>query len=138
MSVSDPFLLIRFPDSCVFDPGTVFDILEPYTNFSIQYNSGEREAERASMCAENTRERVLRTVEQHLLDGPGPACVLYGPAGAGKSTIAHTIAKRFDDSNCLAFSCFFSRRNPGRNDLRKFFPSFAYQLAHACMPSGNR
>jgi hypothetical protein len=55
---------------------------------------------------------------------------LHGPAGSGKSTIAHTIAKWCDESHprSLAFSYFFSRRNPDRNDLKKFIPTFAHQL----------
>jgi hypothetical protein len=80
------------------------------------------------MCAKETRQRVLATIIEKLRNGP-PVCRLYGPAGAGKTTIAHTISKLFDDEELLAFSCFFSRRSPGRNNIRKFLPSFAYQLA---------
>jgi hypothetical protein len=44
--------------------------------------------------------------------------------------VAHTIAEERDMlGKNLAFSHFFSRRNQNRNDMTKFFPTFAYQLA---------
>jgi hypothetical protein len=58
-----------------------------------------------------------------------PICWLYGPAGSGKSTIAHTIAKQCADQQKLAFSFFFSRARLERNNAAKFFLTFAYQLA---------
>jgi hypothetical protein len=62
-------------------------------------------------------------------------CWLVGPAGSGKSTIAHTIAQQYDKEengqNSLAFSFFFSRRHQDRSDATKLFPTFAYQLARA-------
>jgi hypothetical protein len=58
-----------------------------------------------------------------------PACWLRGPAGAGKSTIAQTIAQRYDKRHQLAFSFFFSRRNVDRSDATRFFLTFAYQMA---------
>ncbi|KAF8227391.1 hypothetical protein L208DRAFT_1029019, partial [Tricholoma matsutake] len=60
-----------------------------------------------------------------------PVCWLEGPAGSGKSTIAHTIAKQCDGDNRLAFSFFFSRGKHNRSDTTKFVPSFACQLAES-------
>jgi hypothetical protein len=62
-------------------------------------------------------------------------CWLVGSAGSGKSTVAHTIAQRYDKKengqNSLAFSFFFSRRHRDRSDATKLFSTFAYQLARA-------
>ncbi|KAF8226403.1 hypothetical protein L208DRAFT_1093098, partial [Tricholoma matsutake] len=81
-------------------------------------------------CQEGTRKSVLRKISAWCGGNTGyPVCWLKGPAGSGKSTIAHTIAKQCDDDNRLVFSFFFSRGKPDRSDTTKFVPSFAYQLA---------
>src|SRR6201996_5458939 len=115
---------------------SVLSILEPYVNHNASYNSAEREAEEATICHPGTRTRVLNQI-QSWVRGDGPSTMwLYGPAGAGKSTIAYTIAEQCDKQSprSLAFSYFFSRRNTNRNDLTKFIPSFSHQLVSA-MPS---
>ncbi|THU83847.1 hypothetical protein K435DRAFT_843876 [Dendrothele bispora CBS 962.96] len=53
---------------------------------------------------------------------------LYGPAGAGKSAIAQTLAESFKDSH-LAASFFFSRSSSKRNNPRTLFTTVAYCLA---------
>ncbi|KIM80243.1 hypothetical protein PILCRDRAFT_9786 [Piloderma croceum F 1598] len=115
---------------------SLFDMLQGHVNLTVAYNSSEREDERLSVCKEDTRKAVLGAIENwaQIKDGP-PVCWLYGPAGAGKSTIAHTIAQRYDKRKELAFSYFFSRRNRGRDDMTKFVPTLSYQLAHVLPPS---
>ena len=54
---------------------------------------------------------------------------LYGPAGAGKSAIAHDIARRCDLEMLLLASFFFSRSDPARNNARSFIATIAYQIA---------
>ncbi|KAF8226432.1 hypothetical protein L208DRAFT_1407070 [Tricholoma matsutake] len=121
---------------------SIFDILKEHTALNAAYNSRERESEHASICQEGTRESVLRTISAWCGGNIGyPVCWLEGPAGSGKSTIAHTIAKQCDDDNRLAFSFFFSRGKHDRSDATKFVPSFAYQLAKsipAIQPSVRR
>jgi len=53
----------------------------------------------------------------------------YGPAGAGKSAIAHNIAKRCDLENLLLASFFFSRSDSTRNNSRSLITTLAYQIA---------
>ncbi|KAF8799377.1 hypothetical protein BYT27DRAFT_6862444 [Phlegmacium glaucopus] len=53
---------------------------------------------------------------------------LYGPAGAGKSAIAQTIAELCHKAGLLAASFFFSRTASGRNDATLLIPTLAYQL----------
>jgi len=111
-------------------PGSLFDILTPYTAFNAAYNSGERESEHASTCLEDTRKDVINKISAWVEGNHNPpVCWLEGPAGSGKSTIAHTIAEQCANKQQLAFTFFFSRGKLGRSDTSKFFPTFAYQLA---------
>jgi hypothetical protein len=130
---------VRNPLPC-FEPlipslGSVFDLLKSHTNGNVAYNSLERKMEHVSICKEGTRERVLDEIIQWAEETQcSQICWLHGHAGTGKSTIAQTIAERYDEQNKLAFSYFFSRRNPDHNDMSKFIPTFACQLA-SVLPS---
>src|SRR5436190_22650210 len=105
-------------------------MLENHITPNAAYNSYERESEGASLCKEGTRVAVMgKVIEWARGDDGHPVCWLHGPAGSGKSTIAHTLAQQYDKRYGLAFSFFFSRRNIDRSDATKFFPTFAYQLA---------
>jgi hypothetical protein len=53
---------------------------------------------------------------------------LYGPAGAGKSAIAQTIAELLEEAGLLAAAFFFSRNAPGRNDKTPLVATLVYQL----------
>jgi NACHT domain len=113
---------------------SLFNTLEPYINKNAAYDSREREDEQASICKEHTREKVLIAITAWAERRNGhPVCWLVGPAGSGKSTIAHTIAKRYDrvENGCnrLAFSFFFSRRNRDRSDATRLFLTLAYRVA---------
>jgi hypothetical protein len=139
--VNAPIRLFSFPSLDLIltsprpFPATLFERLENQITQNAAYNSYERESEGASICAENTRVAVLDNVIAWAQgENSRPVCWLYGPAGSGKSTIAHTLAQRYDEQERLAFSFFFSRRNLYRNDATKFVLTFAYQLA-AALPS---
>ena len=54
---------------------------------------------------------------------------LYGPAGAGKSSIAQSIAELCSEVGILDASFFFSRTAAGRNDDRLLIPTLTYQLS---------
>ncbi|KIJ48100.1 hypothetical protein M422DRAFT_28571, partial [Sphaerobolus stellatus SS14] len=116
------------------DARYVLNKLEPYINNNASYNSYEREQEGASICQPGTRERILTKIKEWIAEEGPPVLWLYGPAGAGKSTIAQTIAEQCHDRKNLAFSYFFSRRNANRNDLTKFIPTFIYELVRT-LPS---
>jgi archaellum biogenesis ATPase FlaH len=58
-------------------------------------------------------------------------CWLHGPAGTGKSTIAHTVAERCEESGQLAGTFFFSRKKGDREDINKLVPTLAYQIAES-------
>ena len=59
---------------------------------------------------------------------------LYGPAGAGKSAIAQSIAELCHDANILAASFFFSRTAVGRNNDSCPIPTLVYQLCPSMPP----
>ena len=110
--------------------GSVFDILKEHNADNAAYNSRERELEHAFTCQEGTRRDVIAKISawSKVENGP-PICWLRGPAGSGKSTVAHTIAAQCDHNQRLAFSFFFSRGKLDRSETTKFIPTFAYQLA---------
>jgi hypothetical protein len=123
------------PHSRYLSLATLFELLKDYINQNVAYNSAERQSERASICADDTRKNVTTAIKEWASSHDDRlVCWLHGPAGSGKSTIAQTIAQEYDKSKMLGFSYFFSRRNPDRNDLKRFFPTFAFQLASA-LPS---
>lgn len=54
---------------------------------------------------------------------------LLGPAGAGKSAIAQTLAELCNSSKILLASFFFFRTDPARNHSRSLIATLAYQPA---------
>jgi hypothetical protein len=122
-------LISSNPADLIVAKATVFDLLEPYFVRDALYNSGKREEEKAAMCQEGTRIRILQEIRQWA-DGAGhPVCWLSGPAGTGKTTIAHTIAEEYNRNGRLAATFFFWRKTGDRDDIRKLIPTLAYQMA---------
>jgi hypothetical protein len=54
---------------------------------------------------------------------------LYGPAGAGKSAIAQTIAEKLYAMKLLLASFFFSRTDARRNHEKSFIATITYEMA---------
>jgi cytidylate kinase len=54
---------------------------------------------------------------------------LLGPAGAGKSAIAQTLAEMCSSLKILLASFFFFRADPARNHPRSLIATIAYQVA---------
>jgi len=53
----------------------------------------------------------------------------YGPAGAGKSAIAHKIAERCELEKLLLACFFFSRSDPARSNSKSLIATISYQIA---------
>ena len=122
---------------------SVLDALKPYTIFGVEYNSQERQDQQATVCQPGTRERVISQImewAENRDDRSRPICWLHGPAGTGKSSIAHTIAETFSEKHWLVLNFFFSHVNrPDRTSLSKFFTTIAYQLAASeALPSAQQ
>ena len=95
------------------------------------HNSAERYD--PPKCHPKTRETVLKEIMDWVygLEGLDRRCYfmwLYGPAGAGKSAIAQTIAELCYELKLLAASFFFSRTATGRSDDSRLIATLTYQL----------
>ena len=85
-------------------------------------------------CHPRTREKVLKIISDWIDDSYPRRRIMWlnGPAGAGKSAIAQTIAERYKESR-LAASFFFLRNTPDRGVASRLFLTLAWQLA-TCIP----
>ena len=81
-------------------------------------------------CHPHTRKVVLKEITDWAKDVNKVALFLwlYGPAGAGKSAIAQTIAELLEKAGLLAAAFFFSRNAVGRNDKASLVATLVYQL----------
>lgn len=107
------------------------DILRHVASVGAGHDSAERYP--PPKCHPKTREDVLGMILDWINDGNRscPVFWLFGPAGAGKSAIAQTIAERCSLDGRLGASFFFSRGKFGRDSGIHVFPTIAYQLAEA-------
>lgn len=83
-------------------------------------------------CFPRTREAVQNVIMNWVGDSNNPALFLWlhGPAGSGKSSIAHTIAKICEEGDFLGGTFFFSGQAAGLEDGRaNIVATIAYQLA---------
>ena len=113
-------------------PGTrkLLEVIAP----GAFHNSAERYD--PPKCHPNTRKAILKMIMDWVqgLEDSEKRCFflwLYGPAGAGKSAIAQTIAELCSESKLLAASFFFSRTATGRNDHSRLISTLAYQLCQS-------
>jgi len=90
------------------------------------YLCGDRQG-----CMKGTRRDVLSQLESWLTLEEGQRVFwLNGLAGTGKSTIAQTFGEMSFADGKLGASFFCSRDFEDRRNLRKIFPTLAFQLAH--------
>jgi len=86
-------------------------------------------------CYPHTREAILKNIMAWVEKCPENMALfflwVYGPAGAGKSAIAQTIAEWCVKANVLAASFFFSRTAAGRNDNSRLVTTLAWQLIYS-------
>ncbi|ESK82730.1 nwd2 [Moniliophthora roreri MCA 2997] len=81
-------------------------------------------------CHPGTRRGVLNVLNQwiHSPSLEDRVFWLYGPAGAGKSALAQTIAETGQQASYLVSSFFFSRSDTRRNTAQSLFLTIAYEL----------
>ncbi|KAK4219874.1 WD40-repeat-containing domain protein [Rhypophila decipiens] len=93
-------------------------------HFNSVHNQHEQE------CLANTRVDLLRDIEQWIDNGPPEQSILWlsGIAGTGKSTIARTIARTYNDRGSLGASFFFSRGGGDLSNASKLVTTLARQL----------
>ena len=102
--------------------------LKPHIAPGAFHNSDERYD--PPKCHPHTRRAVLKKITDWVKDANKVALFLwlYGPAGAGKSAIAQTIAELLEQAELLAAAFFFSRNSAGRNNKTPLVATLVYQL----------
>ena len=96
------------------------------------YHSEKRQLEHAVTCQPETQTYVLGAIRawaNSSTTNASQVCWLSGPAGTGKTTVAHTIAAEYDRKSRLAASFFFWRKTGDRDDINKLVATLAYQIA---------
>ncbi|KAF9464060.1 hypothetical protein BDZ94DRAFT_1308314 [Collybia nuda] len=109
---------------------TVLNILKNHVAAGALHNSGERFD--SPKCHPGTRIAVLKKIGDWYRnkEASTPHVMwLYGAAGAGKSSIAQSMAEECHKLHTLAASFFFSRTAPGRNNSNRLMATIAYQVA---------
>lgn len=106
------------------------EILYKYVAPNAIFNSGGRVD--IAKCHPGTRTDVLRLIEEWMLrpfdDSPDKIFWLSGPAGAGKTSIVHTIAERCQERELPLTNFFFFRTDSSRCDTSSFVPTLLYQI----------
>ncbi|KAJ7074595.1 hypothetical protein C8F01DRAFT_30580 [Mycena amicta] len=107
-------------------------MLRHYINGDSLFNSEQRYP--PPKCHPQTRVAVQDAIQSWAMSDSeeGPNVLwLSGPAGAGKSAIAQTMAERWSapGQGDLAAAFFFARWRNGGGDGAKLFPTLAYQFA---------
>ena len=88
--------------------------------------------DKQKLCLEGTREELLKEISDWIINVKDTSRIfwLHGPAGTGKSSIAHTIAHRFWQFERLG-SCFcFDRTRITERRHEKVFSTIAQDLAN--------
>ena len=100
----------------------------------------EEQALKREECTPGTRIKILEDITKWANDsssGSPRAFWLTGQAGSGKTTIAYTIAKRFEKGNShlhtvLGGKFLCSRQFEETRERTRIVPTIAYQLARKC------
>jgi len=105
-----------------------FKILHKHIAPGAMHNSGADLFDQPK-CHPKTRLAVLRIIMQWIQGLDGSMLWLHGPTGVGKTAIARSIAEHYEELGLLLATFFFSRTVDGRNTIRQFISTIAYQLA---------
>lgn len=84
-----------------------------------------------STCYPNTREQVLGTIFKWIsLAAPRASQLLWlnGAAGAGKTSICHSVVDLCTKNNIPVATFFFSHADPARNSIKTVVATIAYQV----------
>ncbi|KAJ7120777.1 hypothetical protein C8R44DRAFT_877115 [Mycena epipterygia] len=92
------------------------------------YNSEQRFP--PPQCHPNTRIAVQNAIQAWANEGDQAPRVMWlcGPAGAGKSAVAQTMAEKWATEGTLAAAFFFAKWRVGGSAGESLFPTIAYQF----------
>jgi ABC-type dipeptide/oligopeptide/nickel transport system ATPase component len=88
--------------------------------------------EREKGCLAGTRESFLQEICDVLNNADEDAprvCLLTGVAGSGKSAVAHSIARLYDEQNRLGSSYCFASTDVANRNPRNLFSTVARDLS---------
>ncbi|CAA7257400.1 unnamed protein product [Cyclocybe aegerita] len=103
------------------------DLLRDHTCSGALLDSNERFD--PPRCAPDTRVSIIQEILEWIANDERSSILwLYGPAGAGKSALAQTIAELCQKDGRFIGSFFFSRATLNRSDGRMLVATLAYQL----------
>ena len=111
--------------------GNTVDTIDAIKLNDMPYAPGARYTEEKG-CLPGTRESIVREICDVLnnTDQDAPqVCLLTGVAGSGKSTIAHSIARLYDEQKRLGSSYCFSSSDVARRNPQNLFATIACDLA---------
>jgi len=100
---------------------------------------------RRAVCTPGTRKRILANITTWAKDSSLESQTIYwlfGLAGTGKSTIAFTLARRFElagntDTTALGGNFFCSRQFKETKQAKRIVRTTVYHLALVCKPFAN-
>ncbi|CAA7269453.1 unnamed protein product [Cyclocybe aegerita] len=106
------------------------DILTRAVSPNAFHNSDDRPD--PPKCHENTRVAIIKKIMDWVtakIDTEAFMLWLYGPAGAGKSAIARTVAELCEEQGLLLASFLFFRTDARRNTMKPLVANLAYRIS---------
>ncbi|KAH0826227.1 hypothetical protein J3R83DRAFT_5685 [Lanmaoa asiatica] len=97
----------------------------------MPYAAGARYVQEKG-CLPGTREAIIRDICKILNDPAEDAprvCLLTGVAGAGKSAVAHSIARLYDEQKRLGSSYCFARSDVAKRNPQNVFSTISRDLS---------
>jgi hypothetical protein len=79
-------------------------------------------------CHQNTRTAIMLRLSNSIEDRQKWIIWLNGAAGAGKTAIMHSLAKKLKSKGIHIATFFFNRTDPKRNNMEPLIATLAYQL----------
>ncbi|KIK35362.1 hypothetical protein CY34DRAFT_587433, partial [Suillus luteus UH-Slu-Lm8-n1] len=125
-------LMQNFRDEVTRDVDIRVQYTEEILELSSMTYAEDAGLDTRKQCLEGTRTEILSEITEWVNStGDNVPCVLWlsGPAGTGKSAIAHTIAKWFEDMGGLGSCYSFDRQREADRRHEKIFSTIARDLA---------
>jgi len=111
--------------------------LQPSEMADHRFIHDGKSALQREVCVEGTRVSILNDIKEWANESSPhspPIFWLTGQAGSGKTTIAYTITKWFEQGQPTVLGANFlcSRQFQDTRNLQRIIPTIAFQLAHHC------
>ena len=124
----------------IFAKRSLLKDLQPshLSDYKYHLEGEKKEVLRRAVCTRGTRERLLKNIVTWAKESSSETIYwLFGPAGSGKTTIAYTIARRFElttreDTIVLGGNFFSSRQFEETRFATSIIRTIVYHLALRC------